>query len=79
MCAGAREKNPKAKPMTRDRGSWSGSRYLEAKRSGRLARTEVWWARLTSLVGEQRSEGMRVHGRPYKIALDGAPDAGDLG
>jgi len=26
-----RRQNPKAKPMTRDRGSWSGSRFLEIK------------------------------------------------
>jgi len=52
--------------MTRDRGSWSGSRYLETKRIRRLRNTEVASARLTSFPPNHRRPDRFVQKTPYK-------------
>jgi hypothetical protein len=66
VCAGAREEIQKAKPMTRDSGSWSGSRYLGTKRSRRLQNKEVAAARLTSYLYDFRLQGLYVQETLYK-------------
>ena len=52
--------------MTRDSGSWSGSRYLGTRRSRRLQNTEVGAARLTFYLYDFRRQDPRIQETPYK-------------
>jgi hypothetical protein len=62
-------KNPKAKPMTRDRSSWSGSRLLGTKRIRHLQYTQPEYPQPAAVTLRSFSYFLRIQETPY-ISLD---------